>query len=251
MEQTGELLLEVKDLAKFFGERRVLQDINLQVHRGEVTVILGPSGCGKSTLLRCLNGLEQINSGEIWYAGRNLADDDVNWRQIRQSIGMVFQNYELFPHMTVIENILLGPLRVQKRERAEALAQAERLLERVGLLDRKNDYPRQLSGGQKQRIAIVRALCMNPDIMLFDEVTASLDPEMVREVLEVILGLAEQGMTMIIVTHEMGFAKAVGDRIIFMDQGQICEIGEPGQFFAAPSTERAQQFLNIFEYNTI
>lgn len=247
--QDGEIMLELRQVEKFYGERRVLEGIDLQVRRGEVTVILGPSGCGKSTLLRCLNGLERIQGGTIWYGGRNLATGNVNWRQIRQSIGMVFQNYELFPHMTVIDNILLGPIRVQKRERAKALAQAERLLERVGLLDRKNDYPRQLSGGQKQRIAIVRALCMNPEIMLFDEVTASLDPEMVREVLDVILGLAEQGMTMIIVTHEMGFARAVGDRIVFMDQGRICELGEPEQFFAAPATERAQQFLNIFEYN--
>lgn len=251
MAQDGEILLELKQVEKFYRERRVLEGIDLHVRRGEVTVILGPSGCGKSTLLRCLNGLELIQGGTIRYGGRNLTEGDVNWRHIRQSIGMVFQNYELFPHMTVIDNILLGPLRVQKRARAEALAQAERLLKRVGLLDRKNDYPRQLSGGQKQRIAIVRALCMNPEIMLFDEVTASLDPEMVREVLDVILGLAELGMTMIIVTHEMGFAKAVGDRIVFMDQGRICEIAESEQFFAAPVTERARQFLNIFEYNTL
>lgn len=161
---------------------------------------------------------------------------------------MVFQNYELFPHMTVIDNILLGPLKVQKRDGKEALKQAEELLSRVGLLDRKDAYPRQLSGGQKQRIAIVRALCMNPEIMLFDEVTASLDPEMVREVLDVILGLAQQGMTMIIVTHEMGFAKSVGDRVIFMDQGKICETAAPQQFFTKPATERAQHFLDIFQY---
>jgi polar amino acid transport system ATP-binding protein len=161
---------------------------------------------------------------------------------------MVFQNYELFPHMTVIENILLGPTKVQGRNRAEALEQAKQLLERVGLLDRMNSYPRQLSGGQKQRIAIVRALCMNPEIMLFDEVTASLDPEMVREVLEVMLGLAKQGMTMIIVTHEMGFAEAVADRIVFMDSGSICEVAEPKDFFTNPKTDRAKQFLNVFQY---
>jgi polar amino acid transport system ATP-binding protein len=248
MINTGELLLEVEGLQKSFGERLVLSGIDLQVVKGEVTVILGPSGCGKSTLLRCLNGLEPVQGGRISYSGQDLAGPQVNWREIRQRIGMVFQNYELFPHMTVLDNILLGPLKVQKREPKEARQQAEQLLGRVGLLDRKDAYPRQLSGGQKQRIAIVRALCMNPEIMLFDEVTASLDPEMVREVLDVILGLAEQGMTMIIVTHEMGFAKSVGDRIVFMDQGSICEIAEPQQFFTRPETERAQHFLDIFQY---
>lgn len=251
MVKSGELLLEVKGVNKFFGDRQVLNAIDLQVERGEVIVVLGPSGCGKSTLLRCLNGLEPVQGGNILYREQNLAGADVNWRELRQHIGMVFQNYELFPHMTVIDNILLGPLKVQKREREEAMQQAEQLLERVGLLDRKNDYPRQLSGGQKQRIAIVRALCMNPDIILFDEVTASLDPEMVREVLDVILGLAKQGMTMIIVTHEMGFAKSVGDRIVFIDQGKICEIAPPEQFFTKPATERAQHFLNIFQYNKL
>lgn len=248
MINTGELLLEVEGLQKSFGERLVLSGIDLQVVKGEVTVILGPSGCGKSTLLRCLNGLEPVQGGRISYHGQDLAGAQVNWREVRQRIGMVFQNYELFPHMTVLDNILLGPLKVQKREPKEARQQAEQLLGRVGLLDRKDAYPRQLSGGQKQRIAIVRALCMNPEIMLFDEVTASLDPEMVREVLDVILGLAEQGMTMIIVTHEMGFAKSVGDRIVFMDQGSICEIAEPQQFFTKPATERAQHFLDIFQY---
>lgn len=248
MTNTGELLLEVEGLQKSFGERLVLSGIDLQVLKGEVTVILGPSGCGKSTLLRCLNGLEPVQGGRISYSGQDLAGPQVNWREVRQRIGMVFQNYELFPHMTVLDNILLGPLKVQKREPKEARQQAEQLLDRVGLLDRKDAYPRQLSGGQKQRIAIVRALCMNPEIMLFDEVTASLDPEMVREVLDVILGLAEQGMTMIIVTHEMGFAKSVGDRIVFMDQGSICEIAEPQQFFTGPATERAQHFLDIFQY---
>ncbi|MEK4063109.1 MULTISPECIES: amino acid ABC transporter ATP-binding protein [Paenibacillus] len=248
MADSREILLEVKGLEKSFGDRKVLNNIELQVAKGEVTVILGPSGCGKSTFLRCLNGLEPIQGGEIRYRGQNLAGNAVDWREVRQHIGMVFQNYELFPHMTVIDNILLGPLKVQKRDGKEALKQAEELLSRVGLLDRKDAYPRQLSGGQKQRIAIVRALCMNPEIMLFDEVTASLDPEMVREVLDVILGLAQQGMTMIIVTHEMGFAKSVGDRIIFMDQGKICETAAPQQFFTKPATERAQHFLDIFQY---
>ncbi|USB35025.1 amino acid ABC transporter ATP-binding protein [Paenibacillus sp. YPG26] len=244
-------MLNVQGLQKFYGDRLVLDGIHLQVKKGEVTVILGPSGCGKSTFLRCLNGLEPVQGGSIHYRGRNLTGPAVNWREIRQHIGMVFQNYELFPHMTVVENILLGPLKAQKREAKEARQQAETLLSRVGLFERRNDYPRQLSGGQKQRIAIVRALCMNPDIILFDEVTASLDPEMVREVLDVILGLANQGMTMLIVTHEMGFAKSVGDRIVFMDQGKICEIAEPEQFFTEPVTERAQHFLNIFDYNKL
>ncbi|WP_433946187.1 amino acid ABC transporter ATP-binding protein [Paenibacillus sp. SN-8-1] len=249
--ENAEILLNVQGLQKFYGDRQVLDGINLQVMRGEVTVILGPSGCGKSTFLRCLNGLEPVQGGTIQYQGQELIGTDVNWREIRQHIGMVFQNYELFPHMTVIDNILLGPLKVQKRDAKEVLEQAEALLDRVGLLERRNDYPRQLSGGQKQRIAIVRALCMNPEIILFDEVTASLDPEMVREVLDVILELANQGMTMLIVTHEMGFARSVGDRIVFMDQGKICEIAEPEKFFTEPATERAQHFLNMFDYNKL
>lgn len=249
MTYSEEILLDIEGLDKSFGERKVLSGISLKVVKGEVIVILGPSGCGKSTFLRCINGLEPVQAGMMWYRGQNLAGDDVDFRQVRQRIGMVFQNYELFPHLTVIENILLGPLKVQKRSRGEAVQQAEQLLERVGLLDRKEAYPRQLSGGQKQRIAIVRALCMNPEIMLFDEVTASLDPEMVREVLDVILGLASQGMTMLIVTHEMGFARSVGDRIVFMDQGRIIEEAPPDRFFTSPATERAQHFLDIFQYD--
>lgn len=245
---SGEVLLEIKDLNKQFDGKTVLDTINLTIHKGEVVVVLGPSGCGKSTLLRCLNGLEEIQGGDIRLAGKSITGENGNWQAVRQQIGMVFQNYDLFPHMTVIDNILLGPVKVQKRARAEALLQAEQLLERVGLLDRKDAYPRQLSGGQKQRIAIVRALCMNPDIMLFDEVTAALDPEMVREVLDVILGLARQGMTMVMVTHEMGFARAVADRIVFIDEGKICEMADPNEFFTNPRTERAQQFLNIFQY---
>ncbi len=241
-------LLEIKDLYKEYDKKMVLNDIQLQINKGEVIVVLGPSGCGKSTLLRCLNGLEPIQGGEIKLRGKSLSGKDVDWQKIRQHIGMVFQNYDLFPNMTVIENILLGPIKVQKRDKNQVLMQAKELLDRVGLLDRIDAYPRQLSGGQKQRIAIVRALCMNPEIMLFDEVTASLDPEMVREVLEVILGLAKQGMTMIIVTHEMAFAQAVADRIVFLDAGNICEIAEPQEFFTDPKTERAKQFLNIFQY---
>jgi polar amino acid transport system ATP-binding protein len=243
-----ELLIEVRGLHKEYDGKTALEDIDLSVKKGEVVVILGPSGCGKSTLLRCLNGLESIQRGDIRFGNKSLVAKGTDWQEIRQHIGMVFQNYELSPHMTVIENIILGPIKVQKRNKKEVMNQAEQLLERVGLLDRQNSYPRQLSGGQKQRIAIVRALCMNPDIMLFDEVTASLDPEMVREVLDVILGLAKQGMTMVIVTHEMSFAKAVADKIVFIDKGRICEESNPDEFFTNPGTERAKHFLNIFEY---
>ncbi|MFW2501854.1 amino acid ABC transporter ATP-binding protein [Clostridium diolis] len=242
------VLLEIQDVHKKYDEKEILKGIDLSLHKGEVLVILGPSGCGKSTFLRCLNGLEKIQGGDIKFKEQSFTDKNADWQKIHEKIGMVFQNYELFPHMTVIENILLGPLKVQKREKSEALAQAEQLLNKVGLLDRKDSYPRQLSGGQKQRIAIVRALCMNPEIILFDEVTASLDPEMVREVLDVILGLANQGMTMVIVTHEMGFAQSVADRIIFMDEGKICEESGPKEFFTNPKTERAKHFLNIFQF---
>lgn len=241
-------MLKVKDLVKKYGDVAALNNINLQVSKGEVVVILGPSGCGKSTLLRCLNGLEEINGGTIIFDGYGEVGKDVKWENLRDHIGMVFQSYELFPHMNVINNILLGPTKVQKKNKEEALKQAEELLDRVGLLDRKESFPRELSGGQKQRIAIVRALCMNPEIMLFDEVTAALDPEMVREVLDVMLELAKAGMTMVIVTHEMEFAKAVADRIIFMDKGMICEESTPEEFFNNPKTDRARSFLNKFKF---
>jgi len=241
-------LLQVENIHKEFDNKEILKGVSFNLNKGEVLVVLGPSGCGKSTLLRCINGLEKIQAGDIKFNDISLTQKNTDWQIIREKIGMVFQNYDLFPHMTVIDNILLGPLKVQKRDKTEALNQAEELLAKVGLLDRKDSYPRQLSGGQKQRIAIVRALCMNPEIILFDEVTASLDPEVVREVLDVILGLAKQGMTMIIVTHEMGFAHSVADRIIFMDEGKICETGDPDAFFTNPTTERAQHFLNIFQY---
>ncbi|MDB6142282.1 MAG: glutamine transporter ATP-binding protein [Pseudomonas sp.] len=241
-------LIEFKGFNKFFGEQQVLKGIDLSVESGEVIVILGPSGCGKSTLLRCLNGLEVAHSGSLRFAGRELLDKKTDWRQVRQNVGMVFQSYHLFPHMSVLENILLGPLKVQKRERREALAQAEALLERVGLADKRDAFPRQLSGGQQQRIAIVRSLCMNPQVMLFDEVTAALDPEMVKEVLEVILDLARGGMTMLIVTHEMAFARAVADRVVFMEAGSILEHNTPESFFTNPQSARAQQFLEKFSY---
>ena len=241
-------LIEFQGFNKFFGETQVLKGIDLSVQRGEVVVILGPSGCGKSTLLRCLNGLEVAHSGSLRFAGKELLDTNTDWRQVRQDVGMVFQSYHLFPHMSVLDNILLGPLKVQKREPAEARAQAEQLLERVGLADKRDAFPRQLSGGQQQRIAIVRSLCMNPQVMLFDEVTAALDPEMVKEVLEVIQGLARDGMTLLIVTHEMAFARAVADRVVFMEAGRILEHNTPEQFFTNPQTARAQQFLEKFSF---
>ena len=241
-------LIEFQGFNKFFGEAQVLKGIDLSVQRGEVVVILGPSGCGKSTLLRCLNGLEVAHSGSLRFAGKELLDKTTDWRQVRQDIGMVFQSYHLFPHMSVLDNILLGPLKVQKRDPREAREQAEKLLERVGLADKRDAFPRQLSGGQQQRIAIVRSLCMNPQVMLFDEVTAALDPEMVKEVLEVIQDLARDGMTLLIVTHEMAFARAVADRVVFMEAGRILEHNTPEAFFTNPQTARAQQFLEKFSF---
>ncbi|KIQ83068.1 amino acid ABC transporter ATP-binding protein [Aeromonas sp. L_1B5_3] len=243
-------LLELGSVSKQFGPNLVLDRISLSVRAGEVIVILGPSGCGKSTLLRTLNGLEPIQGGEIRFDGV-LLDGATDWQRVRQRIGMVFQSYHLFPNLTVLENVLLGPLQVQKRERAEALLQAEQLLTRIGLWERRHDYPRQLSGGQQQRIAIVRALCMNPQVMLFDEVTAALDPEMVQEVLEVIRDLAGSGMTLLIVTHELAFARAVADRIVFMDGGHILEQAAPHQFFDNPRSLRARQFLAKFSYTNV
>ncbi|NBI13133.1 ATP-binding cassette domain-containing protein [[Haemophilus] felis] len=241
-------LLSIQQLHKTYGDTVAIPHLDLTLHKGEVVVILGPSGCGKSTLLRCVNGLEPKQGGKITMAGVGEFGVDLNWEQSRQKVGMVFQSYELFAHLNVIDNILLGPLKAQKRQRAEAEAQADKLLERVGLLNRKTAFPRELSGGQKQRIAIVRALCMNPEVLLLDEITAALDPEMVREVLDVVLELAEDGMSMLIVTHEMGFAEKVADRIVFMDKGEIIEQATPQQFFHAPQTERAKQFLYGMNY---
>ena len=244
----SETILELKNLNKFYGELHALKDINLEVKSGEVVVLLGPSGCGKSTTLRCINGLENIASGEIIIDGEVIDAKFKEWQRIRQKVGMVFQSYELFDHMNVIDNVLLGPLKVQKRDRAEAEKTADMWLSKVGLLDKKFAYPKELSGGQKQRIAIVRSLCLNPEIMLFDEVTAALDPEIVREVLDVILNLAKDGMTMLIVTHEMSFARAVANKIVFMDAGAIVEISEPEEFFTNPKSERAKKFLNLFSF---
>lgn len=242
-------ILELKNLHKFYGTHEVLKGINLKVEKSEVVVILGPSGCGKSTLLRCINGLENIASGEIIIDGERIDKNYTNWTKIRQKVGMVFQSYELFDHLTVEQNILLAPMKVEKRKKDEVLEEAKMWLEKVGLLHKLKSYPRELSGGQKQRIAIVRSLCMNPDIMLFDEVTAALDPEIVREVLDVMLNLAREGLTMLIVTHEMAFARAVADKIVFMDEGKIVELSKPELFFENPSTQRARKFLNLFDYH--
>lgn len=244
----NEVLLEVQEIVKKFGNTLVLDGVSLEIKRGEVCAILGPSGCGKSTFLRCINGLENINEGKIIFKQKDIHQNKTDWRNIRQKIGMVFQNYELFPHLSVLENIILAPTKVQKRSKDEAISQAIKLLNRVGLEHKKDAYPKELSGGQKQRVAIVRALCMNPEIMLFDEVTASLDPEMVKEVLEVIKELAMQGMTMILVTHEMKFAQKVADKIVFFDKGKIVEIATPQEFFTNPKSQRAKKFLNIFEF---
>lgn len=243
-----ESLLTIKDVQKAYDGVEALRNVNLAVTPGEVVVVLGPSGCGKSTLLRCINGLEGIQAGSIWLGGQEITGPGTKWTEVRQRVGMVFQNYELFAHMTVMGNILLGPLKVQKRTKQEATQMAEELLRRVGLYEKKDAYPRQLSGGQKQRVAIVRALMMQPQLMLFDEVTAALDPEMVREVLDVMLGLAKEGMTMLIVTHEMQFARSIADRVVFMDAGEIVEVAKPDVFFTSPKTRRAQEFLNIFEF---
>lgn len=245
---SGEILLNVKNIKKKYGKIEALKGIDLEVKKGEVVVILGPSGCGKSTFLRCLNGLEDISEGEIILHNYGILGKEVEFEKVRGTIGMVFQSYELFPHMNVINNILLGPTKAQNRNKEEAEKQADELLKRVGLFNRKYAYPRELSGGQKQRIAIVRALCMNPEIMLFDEVTAALDPEMVREVLMVLLELAQNGMTMVVVTHELEFAKHVADKIVFMEEDKIVEISSPKEFFENPKTERAKSFLSSFDF---
>lgn len=247
-----EEILKTENLRKSYeNSQPVLKDISFTLKKGEVVVVVGPSGCGKSTFLRCLNMLEPIDSGTIQFKDLIIDRSKRDVHEIRQKIGMVFQSYDLFPHKTILGNILLAPLKVQKRDKKEAAEEAEQLLARVGLLDKKASYPRQLSGGQKQRVAIVRALIMHPEILLLDEITAALDPEMVREVLQVVLELAKDGMTMVIVTHEMEFAKAVADRVLFMDQGVVVEEGRPEEFFNSPRTDRAKQFLNTFHYEAL
>ena len=244
-------LLTIEHLKKSFGDNVRLDEVTLTVKQGEVIVINGPSGCGKSTLLRCINALEPIQEGQILLDGEKIEPKSKNLTQLRQKIGMVFQSYELFPHLSVLDNIMLAPTKVQKRPKDEVKEEALALLERVGLAEKAKSYPRELSGGQKQRVAIVRALCMHPEILLFDEVTAALDPEMVREVLDVMLNLAAQGRTMLIVTHEMQFAKAVADRVIFLDNGNIVEDATPDEFFNHPKTSRAKQFLNMFAFDDV
>lgn len=245
-------LVKIDHLRKQYDDSNViLKDLSLTIHEGEVVVIVGPSGCGKSTLLRCINALEPIQGGSISYRGEKFDAKSKNITAIRQKIGMVFQSYELFPHKTILQNVTLAPILVQKRNKQEAEKEAMELLDRVGLKEKCDSYPRQLSGGQKQRVAIVRSLIMHPEVQLFDEVTAALDPEMVREVLDVLLSLARQGRTMVIVTHEMSFAKAVADRVVFIDKGEIVEEGSPAEFFEHPKTERARQFLNTFTYDKV
>ena len=236
-------IIEVKDLQKSFGELEVLKGINTEVQRGEVVVVIGPSGSGKSTFLRCLNLMETPTGGSIFVDGAEITDPKCDINLHRQKMGMVFQHFNLFNNMTILRNMTLAPMTLLKKSRAEAEEKALALLRRVGLEDKANAYPSQLSGGQKQRIAIVRALCMDPEVMLFDEPTSALDPEMVGEVLDVMKELAQDGMTMVVVTHEMGFAREVGSRVLFMDEGVIMEENEPHEFFANPKCERLQSFL--------
>lgn len=242
-------LIKLVDVEKRYpGGFHALKGISLDVRPGEVIAIIGPSGCGKSTLLKTINGLEEITAGSITLDGTVISAKNTNWKQVRTQVGMVFQNYELFPHLTVLKNLLLGPKVVQHANLDEATTRALELLERVGLKGKADAKPRELSGGQKQRVAIVRALMMQPKALLLDEITASLDPEIVREVLDVVMNLAKDGMTMLVVTHEMPFARAVSDRVIFMDAGQIVEEGQPDAFFQQPTTERAQKFLDTFVF---
>jgi len=242
--QDNQVLFEIKDLCKSFGDNLVLDHISTEIRKGEVLVIVGPSGSGKSTFLRSLNLLEEPTGGTISFEGLNITDPKCNINKYRQKIGMVFQHFNLFPHKTILENMTLAPMKLLKKSKEEAENQAMELLRRVGLEEKANAYPSQLSGGQKQRIAIVRSLCMDPDVILFDEPTSALDPEMVGEVLTVMRDLAKQGMTMAVVTHEMGFAKEVGTRVIFIDEGQIKEENTPKEFFENPKNPRLQEFLS-------
>lgn len=237
-------MIEVKGLCKSFGDLKVLKGIDDSINKGEVVVVIGPSGSGKSTYLRCINYMEEATQGQILIDGVDITDKSIDINEIRQKVGMVFQHFNLFPHMTVLENITLAPIQVKKMSEEQAKEIAYKLLDKVGLKEKANEYPNKLSGGQKQRIAIARALAMNPEVMLFDEPTSALDPEMVKEVLEVIKELAQEGMTMMIVTHEMGFAKEVGTRLVFMDEGKILEQGHPKEVFENPKEERTKLFLS-------
>lgn len=236
-------MIQIKDLHKSFGDLVVLNGINLEFKEGEIVCILGPSGSGKSTLLRCINRLEEPSSGEIYIKGEQLTENTKQLRSMRQHVGMVFQHFNLFPHMTVMKNLTFSPMYEKKVKKQQAEKKAKELLERVGLLDKANTYPGKLSGGQKQRVAIARTLAMEPDIILFDEPTSALDPEMIKEVLDVIKNLADTGITMILVTHEMSFAREVSDRILFLDGGQVVEDAPPEEFFKNPKSERAKTFL--------
>ena len=240
----GQRIIEIGGLNKWFGEFHVLRDIHLSVNKGEVVVVIGPSGSGKSTLIRCINRLEEHQEGKIVVDGTELTDDVKKIDQVRRETGMVFQQFNLFPHLTVIENITLAPIRVRKWKRSKAEERAKYFLEKVGIPEQANKYPGQLSGGQQQRVAIARALTMEPKVMLFDEPTSALDPEVIGEVLEVMVNLAKEGITMVVVTHEMGFAREVGDRVVFMDRGQIVEVGTPEHFFKNPQEERTRSFLS-------
>jgi len=237
-------VVEFHQVNKWFGSLHVLRDINLKIDAGEVVVVCGPSGSGKSTLIRCINRLEGIQSGELVVDGLSLSDPRLDTAKLRANVGMVFQSFNLYPHMTVLQNITLAPVKVRRLNAVEAEKTARDLLNRVGIPDKASDYPANLSGGQQQRVAIARALAMRPKIMLFDEPTSALDPEMINEVLEVMTDLAREGMTMVVVTHEMGFARRVANRIVFMDEGRVVEEGEPERFFTAPESARAQQFLS-------
>ena len=236
-------MIKIENLHKSFGKNEVLKGITTTIGKGEVVAIIGPSGSGKSTFLRCMHVLEAPTNGHIWIGAEEVTNPKTNIMHVRENVGMVFQHFHLFPHMTVLENITYAPINVKGVTKQEAEKKAEKLLEKVGLLDKKDTYPNRLSGGQKQRVAIARALAMEPEVMLFDEPTSALDPEMVKEVLEVMKSLVTTGMTMAIVTHEMGFAKEVADRVLFLDGGKLVEDSAPAQFFAAPKSERAQQFL--------
>jgi len=236
-------VIVIENLNKWYGNFHVLRDINLRVKKGERIVICGPSGSGKSTMIRCINRLEEFQEGSLVVDGVEMIEDVKNIETIRKDVGMVFQHFNLFPHLTILENLTLGPVWVQKKPKTEAEEIAMKYLERVKIPDQANKYPGQLSGGQQQRVAIARSLCMNPNIMLFDEPTSALDPEMIKEVLDVMIELAQEGMTMLCVTHEMGFAKKVADRVIFMDGGEIVEENEPEAFFSNPQVDRTQQFL--------
>jgi len=237
-------MITVKNLHKYFDDLEVLKGINAEIEDNEVVCVIGPSGSGKSTFLRCLNLLEDITSGDIIIDGENLTSDGVDINRLRSQVGMVFQHFNLFPHMTVLENITLGPMKVKGMSSKEAKREALPLLEKVGLADKADDFPLSLSGGQKQRVAIARSLAMNPKVMLFDEPTSALDPELVGDVLQVMKDLAKEGMTMVVVTHEMGFAREVGDRVIFMDEGIVMEEGNPEQIFDRPENPRTQEFLS-------